>query len=402
MQHSFTRIAVTLGLISLVGPLTIDMYLPALPAIADELGASIGEVHWTITAFLLGFGPAQLIYGPLSDHFGRKAPLYLGLTLYITGTLAIFFAPNIELLTFARVLQGFGGAVAVILPRTVVRDLYTGVEATRLTGLMMMLISVSPMLAPLLGSLVLLVGGWRTIFFVLSVFGFLCLFLTAYKLPETLPKQNRVSFTPRTFFAGTRRLFTDPLFMGLTVLGACSMTTFYVFIANASFVYIGQFGLTQMQFGVAFALNGVGFFCASRIAAPLAQRFGIPRVIKATALIFAILLLGLTLLLSFGLQSLVAIMITFFVAYGLQGVIVPTSTVLALEKNGDIAGLASSWMGVLRVLLTGTTIALSEPFVDGTALPMVAIIAVVGILALVTTQIVLSERRHPLQPCERE
>lgn len=396
MRNHSVQVAATLGLLSLIGPLTIDMYLPALPSIARELEASIGQVHWTITAYLIGFGPAQLLYGPLSDQLGRKAPLYLGLTLYIIGTIAIYFAPTIEFLTVARILQGFGGAVAIILPRTIVRDLYTGVEATRLTSFMMMLVSVSPMMAPLLGSFILLAGDWRSIFFVLAAFACICVAMVTYQLPETLAQKNRIPFRPGSFARGTKRLFTDPLFMGLCLVGAGSMTTFYVFIANASFVYTGQFGLSQVEFGMAFALNGFGFFLASRTAAPLAQRFGIPRVIRTAAFAFAVLMISLTAMLAVGWTSLTAIMIIFFIAYGLQGVIVPTATVMALEQNGDIAGLASSWIGTLRVIFTGSIIALTEPFVDGTALPMTAIITFVGILTFFTTQIVLSDRRLAL------
>jgi len=257
------RPALILGLLACVGPLSIDMYLPALPVIADDLGAPVASVQMTLTVYFLAFGVSQLVYGPLADQIGRKPPLYFGLAVFILGSIGCAFAPSITLLTVARFIQGLGAAVVMVIPRAIVRDQHTGYEATRLMALIMLVISVSPMLAPLAGSGMILLAGWRSIFVALCIAAVFSLLLTAFVLPETLRPENRVAFNPRNFLRGARVLLTDSEFMALTLIGGFGMASFFVFIASASFVYTGEFGLTPTGFSLAFAINALGFFSAS-------------------------------------------------------------------------------------------------------------------------------------------
>ncbi len=387
------RIALVVGLLGAVGPFAIDMYLPALPQIASEFAATPQATQLTLTAFFIAFGISQLFYGPLSDQFGRKPPLYLGVGIFLVGTLGCVLAASIETLVAARLVQGLGAATVMVVPRAIIRDLHSGPDATRMMAMVMLVISVSPMLAPLAGSLVMQAGGWRGIFVVLGIAAIASLALTAFLLPETLPPERRQPVRVATLASGARRLAGDRTFMGLTLLGGFGTASFFVFIASASFVYTEQFGLTPTGFSIAFAINAIGFFGASQVAAGFGGRFGMARVIRAAVAGFAAvttLLLALTLA---GFGSLPVIMACLFVGNACLGLVLPTTMVMALDPHPDIAGLASSLGGTIQMLVGGAMIALAGPFFDGTATPMVATIAVAGWMALTAARLTL--RRGP-------
>ncbi len=383
------RIALVIGLLGMVGPFAIDMYLPALPEVAADLGASPQAVQFTLTAFFAAFGVSQLVYGPLSDRMGRKPPLYIGVGIFLAGTLACALAPTIGWLVAARFVQGLGAATVMVVPRAIIRDLHTGPAATRLMATVMLVISISPMLAPLGGSLVMQVASWRWIFGVLAILGLLSLALTAFVLPETLAAADRVATTPRTLVAGAWRLLRDRDFMGLTLVGGFAMASFFIFIASASFVYTEEFGLSPTGFSLAFAINAIGFFAASQLAAGLGERFGMARVVLTAVIAFAVVVGALLALTLAGLATLVLIVAMLFVGNAFLGLVMPTTMVMALDPHPDIAGLASSLGGTLQMLVGGAMIALAGPFFDGTATPMVAAITAAGALALLSAVLTL-------------
>ncbi|MCY6379185.1 multidrug effflux MFS transporter [Hoeflea prorocentri] len=388
MSAGMLRSALILGLLSCVGPLSIDMYLPALPTVADHLDSTVGAVQMTLTVFFIAFGASQLVYGPIADQVGRKPPLYFGLAIFILGSVGCAMAPNIEVLMAARFVQGLGAAVLMVIPRAIIRDLHTGVEATRLMALIMLVISVSPMLAPLAGSGMILLAGWRSIFLLLCVAAVCSLLLTGFMLPETLKPENRVVFNRRSFMKGARTLLTDTEFMGLTFIGGFGMASFFVFIASASFVYSDQFGLSPTGFSIAFAINAIGFFAASQTAAGFGKRFGMARVVSAAVAGFCVLTIILFALTLAGYGSLVVIVGFLFAANACLGLVIPTTMVLALDNHGDIAGLASSLGGTLQMVAGGAMIAAASPFFDGTATPMIAAITLCGIAAFVLSRLI--------------
>ena len=392
------RIALILGLMSAVGPFAIDMYLPALPLIAQDLNASVAAVQGTITAFFLAFGLSQLVYGPWSDQVGRKVPIYFGMVIFILGSLGCIWAPTIEWLTGFRFMQGLGAAVVMVLPRAIVRDLYTGNDGTRLMAMIMLVISVSPMLAPLAGSLLLLVSGWRLLFGVFVIAALASLVMARVALPETLPPEKRVVVNGANLLRGCKILLTDRSFMALTFVGAFGMGSFFVFIASGSFVYTGEFGLSPIGFSIAFALNAIGFFGASQLAAPIGERLGMLRVVRIGVLGFAAMTLVLLALGLAGLVNLYVLVAMLFCANAFLGVVIPTTMVLALEEHGDIAGLASSLGGMLQMMTGGLMVTLVGPFFDGTALPMIAAIAVCGAMALGISIIMIRPQTVPAAP----
>lgn len=393
MTGGLFRRAAILGLLSAVGPFAIDMYLPAMPDIAADLGTSAAATQATLTAFFVTFGVAQLVYGPWSDAAGRRLPLVVGLVLFAAATVGAALAPDIATLILFRALQGLGAAVVMVIPRAIIRDWFTGTEATRLMALVMLVISVSPMLAPLGGSLLILGFDWRAIFWVLALAAAASLALTLTALPETLPRAARVPINLRSLARGARRLLADRMFMGLTFIGGFGMASFFVFIASASFVYTGQFGLSPTGFSLAFAINAAGFFAASQAAAGLGARYGAAAVVRRATAGFALTTVALLALALAGLASLPVIVGMLLVANACLGLVIPTTMVMALDEHGEIAGLASSLGGTLQMLAGGAMIAAAGPFFDGTATPMIAAIAVCGVAAFLLAQTVLGQRR---------
>jgi DHA1 family bicyclomycin/chloramphenicol resistance-like MFS transporter len=379
---SMFRAALVLGLLSAVGPFAIDMYLPAMPAIAAGLDADVAAVQLTLTAYFVAFGMAQLVYGPWADQAGRKPPLYVGIVIFFAATVGCAIAPTIGWLIAFRALQGIGGAVLMVVPRAVIRDMHTGTQATKLMAMVMLVISISPMLAPLAGSGLIAIGDWRLIFWVLCIAAGLSLVLTGLALPETLAKEDRIPVNLRNLWRGTKVLTRDPVFMGLTFIGGFGFASFMVFIASAAFVYSGQFGLSPTGFSVAFAINAIGFFAASQMAGPLGEKFGILPVIRWAVIGFAGFSIALLLIGLAGFATLPVIIAGLFLANACLGLIIPTTMVMALDPHGEIAGLASSLGGTFQMVTGGMMVVITGLFFDGTAVPMIAAIALCAVLAL--------------------
>lgn len=383
----FVRSAIVLGLVSATGPLAIDMFLPSLPTIAASLGGTMAGAQLTITAYFIAFGLAQMVYGPMADVVGRKPPLIAGLVLFVAGSIGCALAPDMNALVAARVVQALGGAAAMVIPRAIIRDMHTGSQATRLMALVMLIISVSPMLAPLAGSGIIAIAGWRAIFATLAVAAGASILITLVLQPETLGVEHRAPVRFSALASGIKTLLRDPVFMGLTFVGGFGMASFFVFLASASFVYTGHYGLTPTGFSLAFAANAAGFFSASQLAAGLGEKFGPTRVVTWAVSGFLGFTLALLVLVWFGVDHFALLVAMLIGANACLGLVIPTAMVMALDDHGDIAGLASSLGGMLQMLAGGLMTMLLSPFFDGTPLPMVAAIALAAVLSFVAMRI---------------
>ena len=381
MRDPLFRMALLLGLLSAVGPFAIDMYLPALPEVASDLGTTEAIAALTLTAYFIVFGIAQMIYGPMSDAVGRRRPLLIGVSIFLAATIAASLAPDIGWLIAARAAQGLGAATLMAVPRAVIRDMATGPAAARMMAAIMIVISISPMLAPLTGSIVMAWGGWREIFAVLAGAALVSLLLILFVLPETLAAEHRQPVRLSAMLAGARRLLGDRRFMGLTMIGGFGMASFFVFLASASFVYTRQYGLSPTGFSLAFAVNAIGFFSASQFAGRLAERFGMERVISLAITGFAVAGLVLCGVVLSGIDALPVVVAGLFVANAFLGLVMPTAMVMSLDPHPDIAGLASSLGGTVQMLTGGVMIAVTGPFLNNTSATMVPAIALCALLA---------------------
>ncbi len=375
MTTSFLRAALVLGLLSAIGPFAIDMYLPALPSIGQSLGASIGAVQGSLMAFFIALGLGQVIYGPASDMLGRKPPLYFGLALFAIGSVGCALAPDIHTLVAMRFVQGLGACACSVVPRAVVRDLYTGHEALRLMSTLMLVFSVSPILAPLAGSLLIEWQGWRSAFWFMLAAGALGLILVATQMGETRPPEQRAGSSWRQAFRGYATLLRDRHFMGLVLIGAFGIASFFAYLANSSFVLIDHYGLTPRQYSVVFAANAASFIGMSQLTARLGRRFGMVPMVRHATTGYAATMALLLVLFLLGYDHMAVLLVLLFVGYGFLGLVIPTTAILALEEHGPIAGTASALMGTLQFATGAAVMAVVGLFVDGTGLPMVAGIA---------------------------
>ncbi len=393
MNSHFLRTALVLGLLSAIGPFAIDMYLPALPSIGQSLGASTGAVQASLMAFFISLGIGQIIYGPVSDMVGRKPPLYFGLALFALASVGCALAPDVETLVGLRFVQGLGACAGMVIPRAVVRDLHTGTDAARLMSLLMLVFSVSPILAPLAGSLLIESLGWRSVFWAVTVAGVAGLVLLATSLPETRPPAQRVDSSVGSALKAYGVLLRDRRFMGLVATGAFGISSFFVYLANSSFVLIDHYGLSPRQYSIAFAVNAASFIGISQFTGKLAGRFGMVPVVKVAVtgyVAMMVLLLACNLL---GLDQLWLMIGLLLVGNGFLGLVIPTTAVLALDDHGDIAGTASALMGTLQFVTGAAMMALVGPFTDGTARPMVAGIAGCAVVTFVIARATLGSRQ---------
>jgi MFS transporter, DHA1 family, multidrug resistance protein len=389
MTRRFIRLAIVLGLITAVGPFAIDMYLPALPSIGGALNATPAQVQASLMAFFVTLGLCQLVYGPLADMIGRKTPIYVGLAIFTVGSIGCAFSPTINVLIGFRAVQALGACAGMVVPRAIVRDLHTGHDATRLMSLLMLVVSVSPILAPLTGSFIIAAFGWRGVFWALTVAAAIAFVLAATQLKETREAHHRAESSWASAFAGYRKLLTDPTFLGLTFVGAFGLSSFFVYLASASFVIINHYGLSPTMFSLCFAVNAASFFGVSQLTARLAAQHGLPKVIRTAVTGFAIAMSAVALLFLAGVDSLPLMMIFLFIGYGCLGLVLPTTAVLSLENHGAIAGTASALLGALQFVVGAAVMAVAGIFTNGTPKPMVVGIAVCALTAFVIARFTL-------------
>jgi DHA1 family bicyclomycin/chloramphenicol resistance-like MFS transporter len=401
MTTPFFRMALILGLLSAIGPFAIDMYLPALPSIGKDLHAETSVVQLSLLFFFIPFAVAQLLYGPISDMWGRKLPLYIGIGLFAVASIGCALANNIETLIAFRFVQGIGGAAGMVVPRAVVRDMHTGVQAAKLMSLLMLVFSISPILAPLTGSAVISFYGWRGVFWAVTIAAVIGLVLLSTQLEETRTKADREGSDLGSAMKAYGMLLRDGHFLAMTFIGGFGLSGFLVYLANSSFVLIEHYGLTPTEYSLAFSINAVSFFAVSQLTGWLGHRFGLVRVMRIAAIAFAVAMVALVIVMSAGLNQLPVMAAFLFVGFGCLGLIIPTTGVLALEDHGEIAGTASALMGTLQFVAAAVAMTISGLFFDGTALPMVIGIALCALiafgLALATTG-----RRHAAVNIEAE
>jgi MFS transporter, DHA1 family, multidrug resistance protein len=385
----FFRIALILGLLSAIGPFAIDMYLPALPSIGHDLGAPDNLVQMSLLAFFIPFAVFQLLYGPLADMYGRKAPLYLGIGLFAVASIGCAVASNIETLIAFRFLQGIGGAAGMVVPRAIVRDMHVGIQAARLMSLLMLVFSISPILAPLTGSAVIAFYGWRGVFWAVTIAAFIGLILLSTQLRETRSKEDRAGSSFRSAMAAYVYLLGDRNFMTLSFIGSFGIASFLVYLANSPFVLINHYGLTPTQYSFAFSINAVSFFSVSQLTGRLGQRYGLVRVMRVAVSGFAASMVALVVAMSLGFEQLPVLVAFLFIGFGFLGLVIPTTAVLALEEHGAIAGTASALMGTLQFVTGAVAMVLASLFFNGTAVPMTAAIACGAVAAFLLAQLTM-------------
>lgn len=385
MPTSPFRLALVLGLISAIGPFAIDMYLPALPAIGRALGTDVAGAQASLASFFLAFAVSQAVYGPASDLLGRRPPLVFGLALFALASVGCALAPDIGTLVAFRFLQGLGAGAGMVIPRAVVRDLHTGAEAARLMSLLMLVFSVCPLLAPLVGSLVIDAAGWRAIFWTIGALAAAGLVLQATALAETRPRSARAGSSVGRSLTDFGVLLRDRHFIGLALISTFAMGSFFVYLGNSSFVMIEHYGLTPRQYSLAFGFNALAFFGMAQANGRLARRLGLPRLVTTGVVGFVATSATLAALFAAGIDSLALMITLLFAGNAFLALVVPTSSVLALEQHGERAGTASALLGTMQLTGGALIMGVGGAHFDVTPLPMVLAIAACGVLAACAT-----------------
>ena len=385
----FFRAALILGLLQAVGPFAIDMYLPAMPSIGASLSAGIDAVQASLMAFFIALAIGQLFYGPVSDMVGRKLPLYVGLGLFGIASVGCALATDVQMLIAFRFVQGLGACACFAIPRAIVRDLHTGADAAKLMAMLMLVFSVSPMLAPMAGSLVAEWAGWRAIFGVIAALSVVAIAMVAYALPETRPPHLRVSSGLRPALAAYRMLLADRYFLGVMAIGAFGVASFHAWLAGSSFVLIDYYGLSPRQYSIAFAVNAMSFILAAQFTARLARRFGLTRVVRVAATIYGLTMLALLLLQLAGVQHWLLLIGMLLVGYGFLGLVIPSTSVLALDRYQAHSGTASALIGTGQFVFGAVAIAIFGLFADGTPRTMIAVIAGCAVGCALTAWVML-------------
>ena len=387
------QLIIVLGSLIALGPLTIDMYLPAFPELARDLDASAASVQLTLTGMLGGLAVGQLVIGPLSDAFGRRRPLITGLVVHATASVLCALAPTIHVLSAVRVLQGFAGAAISVVALATVRDLFSGLAVARTMSRLMLVIGMAPIVAPSIGGFILGVTDWRGIFVVLAAAALVLVLVAFLGLRETLPVERRrsarVGATLRTYGS----LVQDGTFIALVLMGGLMFASIFAYVSGASFVLQEGFGLDERTFGLVFGANALALTVVSQVNPLLLRRFGQVDVLTAAILISAtasasLIVTGLT-----GAGGLAGVLVPLMVVLGAAGLAMPNTPSLALNRHGEAAGTASAMLGCVQFGVGAVVAPLVGAFGSTTAVPMgTVMLAVTGLAGVLMFAVV---RRDP-------
>jgi DHA1 family bicyclomycin/chloramphenicol resistance-like MFS transporter len=373
------RIALILGALTAMGPLAIDMYLPSLPTIVRELNASSAAVQISLAMYFVGMAIGQAFYGPLSDRIGRKPVLYLGLGVFFGASVGCALAWNVESLVAFRFLQALGGCAPIVVPRAVVRDHFDERESARMLSMLMLVMGLAPILAPTIGGQLLVILGWRSIFWVLAVYGAISLLLVAVFLHESLAPERRRPQPFRVILTTYGQLLRDRTYLGYVLAGGFMFAGMLAYIAGSPFVFIEVFHVPPERFGLFFGTNAAGIIAASQINRWLAGRTQPRRVIAAVLPVAMLSGFGILLSAYSGVGGFPGILIPLFCFIACYGFIMPNTTAVAMASHGAIAGSASALLGTLQFVLGATAGALVGELGNGTAVPFAAVIAGCGL-----------------------
>ena len=369
----YVQLVLVLGALSAIGPLTIDTYLPALPELSRQLGATDAQSQATITGLLIGLGFGQLVIGPLSDAVGRRRPLLTGLVLHAVTSLLCALAPSIGMLAVARTLQGFAGAAVAVVSMAVVRDLFRGIRAAQLLSRLVLVLGVAPILAPSLGSALLALTSWRGIFVVLALAALAMLALAFVALPETLPVERRRPASVRGSLSAYAALFGDRLFIVMVLVAGLMFATLFAYIAGASFVLQDLYGMSPQQFGLAFSANAIGMIAMTQLNPWLVKRYSPVSVLTFGVLLAVTGAVTLLVLMALGIGGWFAFMAPLFFVISAAGLSFPNAPAIALNRHGESAGTAAALLGASQFMIGGALAPLVGALDNGTPVPMAAI-----------------------------
>ncbi|QLD11161.1 multidrug effflux MFS transporter [Microbacterium oleivorans] len=388
---------ILLGALTALGPFTIDLYLPAFPALEADFQTTAAAIQLTLTGTMVGFALGQLVVGPLSDKLGRRVPLLCVTALHVLASTAAAIAPTLELLSAARVFMGIGAAAGGVVAMAIVRDLFGGRRLVVMLSRLALVSGVAPVAAPLIGSGLLVVMPWRGIFVVLAAYGAVMLIASLFLVPETLPKARRTDSGSATVWQRYRSVLSDRIFIGVLIIGGMTFSGLFSYLSSSSFLFQQTYGFDPQQYGVLFAVNSLGVVLGVQTASRLAARFG-PQWVMAVStavLVVAGAAIIVTDQLGLGLWGTVVPLFFFITACGFT---FPCVQVLALDRHGRAAGTAASLIGAVNFGVAGFISPLAA-WISGdggiTATTMASVMAGCAVVAVLSLWLVVRPRTVP-------
>jgi DHA1 family bicyclomycin/chloramphenicol resistance-like MFS transporter len=372
---------VILGLLSAIGPFSIDMYLPGFPSIAADLGTTVAEVTLSLSSFFIGISAGQFLYGPLLDRWGRKKPLYAGISLYLVASACCTLAHSAEALIVLRFFQAIGACAGMVASRAMVRDLFEVSENAKIFSLLMLVVGVSPIIAPTLGGYITATLGWKYIFIVLTIIAAIILIAVHFALPESKRPDKELSLLPGPIIIGFFRVFREPQFYTYALTGAIASAGLYAYIAGSPYVFMELYKVSEKQYGWIFALIAMGLIGASQLNSVLLRTYKSEQIIRIALLcqsITGILLLIGTLL---GWMELFSTIFFIFLFLCCQGLTFPNSSALSLAPFSRNAGTASALMGGIQMSIGALTSGTVSFLSNHTAIPMTGVMAACALLS---------------------
>jgi MFS transporter, DHA1 family, multidrug resistance protein len=395
-MRSRLELIVILGAMTAFAPLATDMYLPALPTLQRVFGTTSLAVQATLASFFAGFAVGQLVFGPVTDRFGRRPPLYVGLLLFIAASIGCAFAPTVETLTALRFVQAFGACAGGVISRAMVRDLFDPRESARVYGGLMLVTGLAPMLAPLIGGHLLIWFGWSSIFLVMAGLAFLCLVASHLRLPETHRPETVHSLNVLRIATSYGRLLRHRGYLGFSLTGMSCMGGVFAYIAGSPFVFIELHGISAEHFGWIFGLNAAGFVAMAQINGWLVQRFSQEALLRAGTLAQLAAALALLAAAFIGIGGIWGVALPLWVFISTIGIVLPNAAALAMAPHGANAGLASALLGVMQFGAGGIMVLFVGSLDDGTAVPMAAVMTATAVSGFIFCRaIALAQRTTP-------
>lgn len=381
-KNRFTLI-LTLGLLTAIGPFSIDMYLPGFPGIAKNLQTSVSQVALSVSSFFIGISVGQLMYGPLLDRFGRKKPLYVGLILYLLASIACASSQTVQSLIVWRLFEALGGCVGMVAARAMVRDIFPVEENAKIFSTLMLVVGVSPIIAPTVGGYLTTAVSWRWVFIVLTGMSFIILLLVHFKLPESRKPDPNFSLRPKPILNAFYSVLKEPRFYTYALTGSVAAAGLYAYISGSPYVFMEIFKVNEMQYGWIFALIAFGLITSTQINTILLRRFTSQQIIKVALSIQVTTGILLAMGAYLGLLGLYSTIALLFIFLSCQGFTFPNSSALCMAPFKKTAGSASALMGGIQMAIGASTSAIVSYLHNHTAMPMTGTMAACSATALI-------------------
>lgn len=383
MNNNRTILILILGLLSAIGPFSIDTYLSGFPSIAADLKVTVDDVSYSLSSFFIGISMGQLIYGPLLDRFGRKTPLIIGLVIYFLASVGCALATSIEMLIALRFLQALGGCVGMVAPRAIVRDSFPVEESAKIFSTLILILGVSPIIAPTVGSYMITALGWHSVFWLQGGMGILLFLAVVFMLAESKKPDTTISLKPKHIIPSFYNIFRNPQFFTYAIAGSMVSGGVYAYLSGSPFVFMKIYKVTEQQYGWIFGLLAGGLILSSQLNNLALRKYRSEQIIKVILTIQTIIGVILCVFSAFDWLNLYSLILLIFVFLCCQGFSFPNSSALSLAPFSKEAGSASALLGAIQMGIGSLSAALVGVLSNGTSLPMTGVMAGCALIGLI-------------------